>query len=196
MQCAMSNTNLTSNVDLTQSTKSETTGETATRSCNQCGTELVVGTNWSAGNLRARKYKCVACCVRNRKAQIDDMPDAEYLHMIAKHRSSKKGTEFTITPEDVAAVDSDVCPYLNIPIKKYARDKASSGQTGCRHQDAKSLDRIDSSKGYVPGNIIVCSWRANRMLSDFTAEELLLAASSFYRILNSTKPTNESQTIN
>ena len=122
------------------------------------------------------------------------MSDSDYLHMLAKHRASKKGTEFTITPEDVAAVDSDVCPYLNIPIKKYPRDKASKGQTGPAHQDAKSLDRIDPSKGYVPGNIIVCSWRANRMLSDFTAQEMLIAASSFFRILNSTQPTNADQT--
>lgn len=104
----------------------------------------------------------------------------------ARDRARKKGLEHTITPEDVARVDNDVCPYLNIPLEW--------GQgRGVRMDNSKSLDRIDSSRGYTPDNIIVCSWRANRMLSDFTADEMLIAASSFFRILNSTKPNETTQ---
>lgn len=37
-----------------------------------------------------------------------------------------------------------------------------------------SLDRIDSTKGYVRGNVMVISHRANRIKSNATAEELVL----------------------
>ncbi len=35
-----------------------------------------------------------------------------------------------------------------------------------------SLDRIDNSKGYIPGNVAVISWRANLIKNSSTLEEL------------------------
>lgn len=34
-----------------------------------------------------------------------------------------------------------------------------------------SLDRVDNKKGYVPGNVVVMSYKANRLKNDGTAEE-------------------------
>mgnify|MGYP007075817688 CR=1 FL=1 len=39
-----------------------------------------------------------------------------------------------------------------------------------------SLDRIDSSKGYIKGNVWVISLRANRIKNDSTPQELRLIA--------------------
>ena len=39
-----------------------------------------------------------------------------------------------------------------------------------------SIDRIDNTKGYVPGNVIVMSHRANKLKGDATKEETLGAA--------------------
>jgi hypothetical protein len=41
-----------------------------------------------------------------------------------------------------------------------------------RSDNLPSIDRIDPSKGYVKGNVWVISWRANRLKSDATFEEL------------------------
>lgn len=41
-------------------------------------------------------------------------------------------------------------------------------------ETAPSLDRIDSSKGYISGNVKVISKRANAIKNDATLEELLL----------------------
>ena len=98
------------------------------------------------------------------------MPDAEYMFMQARARARQRGIPFTITVEDVEAVDTDTCPYLGIPIKRYLQGP------GCGHYrpDKKSLDRFENELGYTPGNIIVCSWRANRILSDASIEEIEL----------------------
>jgi len=96
--------------------------------------------------------------------------DAEYMWRQARARAKQRGIPFSITLEDVEAVDTDTCPYLGIPIKRYMQGP------GCGHHkpDKKSLDRFETELGYVPGNIVVCSWRANRILSDASIEEILL----------------------
>jgi hypothetical protein len=70
----------------------------------------------------------------------------------AKYRAKQKGREFTITKEDI--VIPDICPLLGTPMK------------------SPSLDRIDSSKGYVKGNVWVISNRANTLKNDATLTEL------------------------
>jgi len=100
----------------------------------------------------------------------------------AKIRAKKKGLEFDLTEEFLLSIDRDVCPYLCIPIKWGAG-------AGLRSANSKSLDRIDSGKGYTKDNVIICSWRANNLLSDGSIAELSLLVHNFRRILNSTKPT-------
>jgi len=42
--------------------------------------------------------------------------------------------------------------------------------------NSPSLDRIDNSKGYVKGNVIVVSWRYNSLKKDGTPAELVAVA--------------------
>lgn len=84
-----------------------------------------------------------------------------YLWVSAKHRAAERGLEFTIDVADI--VIPDRCPMLGIPLVIQA------GKTP--QPDAPSLDRIDNSKGYVPGNVRVISLRANRLKCDMTLEE-------------------------
>lgn len=62
------------------------------------------------------------------------------------------------------------CPILGIPLFK--------GKSG-GEANSPSLDRIEPELGYVPGNIVVISNRANRLKSDATIDELR-AIASFY----------------
>ena len=54
------------------------------------------------------------------------------------------------------------CPILGIELDYFVEARA---------ENSPSIDRIDSSKGYIPGNVHVISWRANRIKNDGTAEE-------------------------
>jgi hypothetical protein len=80
----------------------------------------------------------------------------------AKKRAEQRGIEFSILVEDI--VIPETCPALGIPIERIDGKKESS----------PSLDRKDPSKGYIKGNIVVISNRANRLKSDASLEEIEL----------------------
>tara|TARA_S200002703_G_C3709098_1_gene217781 strand:+ start:292 stop:618 length:327 start_codon:yes stop_codon:yes gene_type:complete len=98
---------------------------------------------------------------------------------LARQRAAKKGMEFTIAIEDVEKVDTDICPLLDIPIKRYP---TVPNRKYTVNPDAKSLDRIDSSKGYTPDNIRVISWAANRMLGNFNLFDLAKCVNQALRL--------------
>lgn len=81
----------------------------------------------------------------------------------------KRGIEFTITENDISI--PDICPVLGIPII------VNIGNP--RNNNSPSIDRIDNNKGYVPGNAVVISWRANLLKKDASIAELRMLA-EFY----------------
>lgn len=80
--------------------------------------------------------------------------------MNAKNRAKKNGRDFLIGLKDI--VIPQRCPILNIPLQTGSLEKANS----------PSLDRIDNTKGYVPGNVAVISFKANTLKNNGTLEEL------------------------
>lgn len=90
----------------------------------------------------------------------------------AKARANKAGLPFTITIDDLTIPTH--CPILGIPVFPV------KGRGGGDH--SPSLDRIKNELGYVRGNVIVISNRANRLKSDATIKELRDIA-SFYATL-------------
>ncbi len=63
----------------------------------------------------------------------------------------------------------DVCPVFGVDLN-YCGGTGGVGFT--RTENSPSLDRIDSSVGYIKGNIQIICWRANRIKNDSTPEEL------------------------
>jgi hypothetical protein len=93
----------------------------------------------------------------------------------AKHRAKKSGLSFTIVLDDIDIPTH--CPILGIELV--------IGATRDQVQRAPSLDRIDSSRGYDKDNIIVVSWRANKIKGDATIEELLKLAAFYQNLIKS-----------
>ena len=89
----------------------------------------------------------------------------------AKGRAKRYGLAFSLVLSDI--VIPQVCPALGIPII------VSSGKCTA---NSPSLDRIDNSMGYVRGNVIVVSHRANTIKSDTSVDELRRVA-EFYEHL-------------
>lgn len=79
-----------------------------------------------------------------------------------KQNSLRENIEFSISFDEL---DWPLyCPILNIPIEY------ENIQDG-RVEGSPSFDRIDSTKGYISGNVRIISWRANRIKNDGTAQE-------------------------
>jgi hypothetical protein len=97
----------------------------------------------------------------------------------AKSRSRVKNLEFNITLEYLESIypDDSLCPLLSIPL---------DWSTPPNHPSTPSLDRIDSSKGYIKGNVQWVSWRANQLMRDATPDELLMVSQNYKKIYDQT----------
>lgn len=90
----------------------------------------------------------------------------------AKARAKDSGLLFSITAADVQL--PEFCPVFGVRL-------VWCSPIPCDPCSAE-LDRIDNSLGYVPGNVIVVSRRANQLKSDATIAELEVLA-HFYSAL-------------
>ena len=95
----------------------------------------------------------------------------------AKERAVKKSIPFDIDVEDI--IIPTVCPVLGIQI--YPAFRKENG--GIFSDNSPSLDRIDVTKGYTKGNVMIISWRANRIKTNATIEELKMFCEYYNRIL-------------
>lgn len=77
-----------------------------------------------------------------------------------KANAKRAGVEFTIPFKDI--IFPTHCPILGFELDYEAEE---------RQENSPSFDRIDPSKGYVTGNVMVISWRANRIKNDGSAQE-------------------------
>lgn len=99
-------------------------------------------------------------------------PEKE-MWMRAKKRAYKKNISFTISVNDIIMNKS--CPLLGIPLIV---------QTGGATDNSPSLDRIDTTLGYVPGNVAVISRLANIMKAHADKSLLLKFASNISNYIN------------
>lgn len=103
--------------------------------------------------------------VRARKNYLRDQPPRVYwLNKMLCNKCIPKAQRTQLLKELVLP---DVCPVLGIPL-----NYAGTGHMGfSRQENSPSIDRIDSSKGYEKDNMVIISWRANRIKNNGTAEE-------------------------
>jgi hypothetical protein len=90
----------------------------------------------------------------------------------SKEHAKIRNKEFNIEVEDV--IIPEYCPYfgfkLETDVKKF------------NNPNYYTIDRIDSSKGYIKGNIQVISRLANTMKNSATEDELIKFAESIIKI--------------
>jgi hypothetical protein len=96
-------------------------------------------------------------------ARLSKHSDILYrLYRSCKHSALRRGIQFTIKPEDIKLTTS--CPYLGVEFTNIL---------GKGYQDYNpSVDRVNNTLGYIPGNVRLISVLANRMKHTATIEEL------------------------
>jgi hypothetical protein len=107
-------------------------------------------------------------------------PEKE-LYRNAKIRARRKGIEFNINIGDVYI--PEYCPYLNIKLTMGTYKDRKTGYS-------PTIDRIDSTLGYIPSNIEVISDLANRMKQNATPQQLLNFAKSILNRFDNKRENN------
>lgn len=116
--------------------------------------------NWK--NKISKDEKKVQHKNKYRRNWRKDNPE-RVLWLNARSRARKRGWEFNIDLEDVKI--PQFCPVLGIKLS------LEEGVRGDNNHRGPSIDRIDSTKGYIKGNIKIISWRANSLKKNGTIEE-------------------------
>lgn len=94
-----------------------------------------------------------------------------YMLASAKARARELGIDFDVVPEDLEW--TGVCPVFGFPLV-FGKGRATYA--------SPSIDRIDNTKGYVKGNVIIVSMKVNQIKNSATPDEIIRVG-EFYRSL-------------
>lgn len=101
-------------------------------------------------------------------------PETKTIYNRLKASAKKRNIQFNLTLTDLNNLTWPIsCPITGLPLVS---------NKGKPQDNSFSIDRVDSSKGYTIDNIIVISYKANRLKSNATKEELN-QLSDFYKDL-------------
>lgn len=123
--------------------------------------------------LRRRSREYIAAHPGRTYFESHEYPE-RFLVYAARARAKKLKLPCTITEADI--VIPERCPWLNIPLKKNNGKVSATSPT---------IDRLIPERGYVPGNVIVISHRANSIKNAATLDELKMIAAGLETALRS-----------
>lgn len=103
--------------------------------------------------------------IRHSKRMSTKAGHVKVLTNAIRQRAKQTNIEFTVTCEYLLELAPDICPVFKINLGWCERNKWGKAHS-------PSLDRIDPSKGYIPGNVQWVSHKANAMKQDATTEQL------------------------
>jgi hypothetical protein len=126
---------------------------------------------WRANNPEKNRASQLAWNVAN---------PARCLINSARRRAKDKGISFDISHEDILPLP-EFCPVLGTRLQ-YGPGR---GRKLYENGAAASLDRVQNSAGYVRGNVVVTSLRANLLKGQATLEELQKIAAFYTKLAES-----------
>ena len=135
--------------------------------CSECIASLSL---WERKKIKMEKIPEFKQKVQTSKRDEFERHIKKYMYTSAKLRAQKKGIPFNIEEDDI--IIPEICPILEVPL--------ILGHKG-NYEYTPSLDRIDNSKGYVKGNIMVISKKANSMKNSASIEELKMFVKNVLR---------------
>ena len=152
-----------------------------TKVCTKCASRKSLSEFYNNESKDGLKAECKSC----KKIYRDNMcPYKNWFHK-KKSRAKISGIEFTIKPTDIPGVKIRETITIDNMGRKYTSWEATEypkvcpifdvdldwGRNGC-NDNSPSLDRIDSTKGYIPGNVMMMSNLANKMKNNATPKQL------------------------
>lgn len=134
--------------------------------CNKCGVEKELSEfTWRTDRQQYRRV-CKACKSEGQRQRYKKHKEKAYFkHKAtrARSRASGLGVPYNLTEEYLESIWTDVCPVLGILFNRHADRKDES---------APELDRLIPDKGYVIGNVVFMSRKANRLKNNASYRDL------------------------
>lgn len=153
-------------------------GQIINKECRLCGTiqpisHFYTNSQRTPQNTDGYMYCCKRCSKQqwHDKAQDPENRKKWLLDRI-KSKCKKLDIPFDLTLDDL--VIPEVCPVLGIPLKFGIKtaNKFRERRGVQTPDDSPSVDRIFPDLGYIKGNIVIVSYRANNIKTNATPEEL------------------------
>ena len=141
-----------------------------------------LGTNLVRGRVKSCGCYTKECCIKNGKLKrigTKDISGAFWSRILAGAR--KRKLEVSISwdyAQELIEKQNFRCAISNTPIVLKASNNAYNGST---KDNTASLDRIDSSKGYIPGNIQIVHKQVNFMKQSMSHDDFI----NFCKVISS-----------
>ena len=116
-------------------------------------------------NKNGVDYRCKPC----RKLEANNKRFSNYFQeylRVKKSECKSKEIDFDLTSEHLEEIWTGICPIFNIDINYNNKGK------GSYHINQAHLDRFNPEYGYIKGNVMWISGRANRIKYNATIDEL------------------------
>ena len=168
-------------------------GKVAEKECRKCSMVKAIEHFYTNGkitqnNIDGHSNTCIECRKAEWRKQAEDPEKRkQWLLMRIKSKCTTQGIPFNLTLDDL--VIPTHCPILGIPLKFGSKQPNNFRDVRGRDyqavpDDSPSIDRIEPHKGYVKGNVVVVSYRANNIKTNASVDELIKVA-NFYKVLTS-----------
>ena len=147
------------------------------KTCRICKAEKPLSDFYLRKDTKIPSYRteCRPCQLRMANKERHVIGGKEHLRILlrdATKRSSKKNEKVSLTKEDIKEIAVTRCPILGIELIIGSQDWYNS----------PTLDRIDNTKGYEKGNVIMVSHLANSIKNQATPNQILKVG-NFYKKL-------------
>lgn len=150
--------------------------------CRMCNTDKPIDQFGHNSGIKSGYNTHCKPCEKIKWDRYVSSNDNRILILLQRIRTkcNKENIEFDLVVDDI--VIPAVCPVLGIPL----RFGGTRGYYSNATEGSPSVDRIDPNGGYVKDNIVIVSWRANRLKGNAMIEELRKIA-DFYEAHNCRK---------
>lgn len=131
-----------------------------------CGTEKLV----QRSHLHRGSTKSCGCLQREMLPTAKYLPGAHFVIKSYKKSAKDRKLEWNLSDADTTKLIESICFYcgsepqhvITPPDRTVSVDYAYNG-----------IDRIDSSRGYIPGNVVTCCTRCNYSKRNYSQAEFI-----------------------
>lgn len=142
-----------------------------------CGSEMKVRKSkivklQKEGESRALKGSCKKCLNKVKRENRTEQLKYGTAYSYYKSTAKKRNIHFDLTKDECIEIFKKDCTYCG--------SKPNNIINHIEKIDYTGIDRIDSSKGYIKGNVTPCCKRCNAAKNDMSVDEFLEKIESIY----------------